>query len=55
MFGKIEVKKALTLNQVAFWDTKDKSNTLSLEELEARKEAREEFKKWVFVEKKFWR
>lgn len=51
MFGKIEVKKALTLNQVAFWDTKDKSSTLSLEELEAR----EEFKKWVFVEKKFWR
>lgn len=53
MFGKIEVKKALTLNQVAFWDTKDKdkSSTLSLEELEAR----EEFKKWVFVEKNFWR
>ena len=47
VFGNVEVKKTLALNQVDYWDTKEKTNTLSLEELEARKEAREDYKKWV--------
>ena len=38
-----------------FWDAKEKTSKLSLEELEARKEAREEYKKWVLLEEIAWR
>ena len=55
VFGNVEVKKTLALNQVDYWDTKEKTNTLSLEELEARKEAREDYKKWVVLEEISWR
>ena len=37
-----------------FWDAKEKTSKLSLE-LEARKEAMEEYKKWVLLEEKTWR
>lgn len=40
----------MALEQVAFWDSKDRFNTLSLEELKIRNEAKEEFKKWVLIE-----
>ena len=35
------------MEQVEFWDTKEKISRLSLE---ARKEAREDYKKWVLLE-----
>ena len=38
-----------------YWDAKEKTSTLSLEELEARKEVREEYKKWVTLEEISWR
>ncbi|RVW12312.1 Transposon TX1 uncharacterized 149 kDa protein [Vitis vinifera] len=55
IFGRVEFRKDLALNQVEFWDAKEKTSKLSLEELEARKEAREEYKKWVLLEEKTWR
>ena len=55
IFGRVEFMKDLALNQVEFWDAKKKTNRPSLEELEARKEAREEYKKWVLLEEKTWR
>lgn len=38
----------MALEQVAFWDSKDRFNTLSLEELKVRNEAK--VKKWVLIE-----
>ena len=55
IFGRVEFRKDLALNKVEFWDAKEKTSKLSLEELEARKEAREEYKKWVLLEEKTWR
>ncbi|RVW78643.1 hypothetical protein CK203_048469 [Vitis vinifera] len=50
VFAKVEVRKTLALNQMDYWDAKKKTSTLSLEELEVRKEAREDYKKWVLLE-----
>ena len=50
MFDKVEVKKSLALHQVTFWDEKEKLRALMVEEVKARKEAREDLKKWVFLE-----
>ncbi|RVW22689.1 Transposon TX1 uncharacterized 149 kDa protein [Vitis vinifera] len=45
-------RKNLALEQVEFWDTKEKISRLSLE---ARKEAREDYKKWVLLDEITWR
>ena len=50
MFGKAEVNKSLALHQVNFWDIQERSRALSVKEEQARKEAREEYKKWVLME-----
>ena len=42
----------MALEQVEFWDTKEKISRLSLE---ARKEAREDYKKWVLLDEITWR
>ena len=44
MFGKVEAKGDKALTIVDIWDTKEKSHPLSLEELEARKEANDDYK-----------
>ncbi|RVW65101.1 hypothetical protein CK203_034942 [Vitis vinifera] len=49
-FGRVEYRKNLALEQMEFWDAKEKISRLSLEELEARNEAREDYKKWVLLE-----
>ncbi|WJZ80362.1 hypothetical protein VitviT2T_000290 [Vitis vinifera] len=54
-FGRIELRKNAALEQVQFWDAKEKISRLNLEELEARKEAREDYKKWVLLEEISWR
>ncbi|RVW48533.1 hypothetical protein CK203_088484 [Vitis vinifera] len=51
----IELRKNAALEQVQFWDAKEKISRLNLEELEARKEAREDYKKWVLLEEISWR
>ena len=45
VFRKIEVQKALALNSVNFWDTKESYISLSLEEEDFRREVRENYKK----------
>ena len=49
-FGKVEVNKVLALNQVDFWDKVELTRPLIVHELEERRGANEEFKKWVFLE-----
>ena len=55
MFGKIEVQKTLALNCVNFWDKMESCRSLSLEKEGSRREARENYKKWVVLEKMSWR
>ena len=55
VFGKVEVNKALVLNQVEFWDNVEVAWPLAVHELEARRGAKEDFKKWVFLEDISWR
>ncbi|RVW95287.1 Transposon TX1 uncharacterized 149 kDa protein [Vitis vinifera] len=53
--ARLSSKKNAALEQVQFWDAKEKISRLNLEELEARKEAREDYKKWVLLEEISWR
>ncbi|RVW64332.1 putative ribonuclease H protein [Vitis vinifera] len=55
VFGKVEYRKNVALDQMQFWDAKEKTSRLTLEEMEARREAREEYKKWVLLEEVTWR
>ncbi|RVX09051.1 Transposon TX1 uncharacterized 149 kDa protein [Vitis vinifera] len=54
-FGRVEYRKNMALEQMKYWDAKEKTSRLSLEELEARNEAKEEYKKWVLLEEITWR
>ena len=47
MFGFIEAKKREALNQVVYWDKKEKVSALNLKEREARNEVRESYKTWI--------
>ena len=55
VFGLIEARKGEALRQVVYWDEKEKGSVLNLEESEAKKEARESYKKWVLREEISWR
>ncbi|KAJ9671013.1 hypothetical protein PVL29_027135 [Vitis rotundifolia] len=55
VFGKIEVQKALALNLADFWDKEESSCSFSLEELDVRREARENYKKWALFEEMSWK
>ncbi|KAL6349008.1 hypothetical protein AAG906_033664 [Vitis piasezkii] len=55
VFGKVGVNKKLALDKVAFWDAQEKLRPLSMEELEARKEAKGDFEKWALMEEVSWR
>ncbi|RVX14550.1 LINE-1 reverse transcriptase-like [Vitis vinifera] len=50
VFGRVEYRKNVALDQMQFWDAKEKINRLTVEEMEDRREAREEYKKWVLLE-----
>ncbi|KAL6348556.1 hypothetical protein AAG906_016066 [Vitis piasezkii] len=54
-FGRVEYRKNTALEQMEYWDAKEKTSRLSLEELEERNEAKEEYKKWVLLEEITWR
>ncbi|RVX07796.1 putative ribonuclease H protein [Vitis vinifera] len=54
-FGKVEVNKALALSQVDFWDKMELSRTLSVQEVDAKRGAKEDFKKWALMEEISWR
>ncbi|RVW41716.1 Transposon TX1 uncharacterized 149 kDa protein [Vitis vinifera] len=50
VFGKVETKKQSAWNLVDFWDKEENAHSLTMEEEEARKEARETYKKWFTEE-----
>ncbi|KAL6328006.1 hypothetical protein AAG906_031350 [Vitis piasezkii] len=50
VFGKVGVNKRLALDKVSYWDNQERLRVLNDWELEARKEAKEDFKKWVLME-----
>ena len=43
VFGRVDYRKNLALDQLQFWDAKEKTNKLSLKEMDARREAMEEY------------
>ncbi|RVW54468.1 hypothetical protein CK203_068454 [Vitis vinifera] len=45
VFGKMGVNLRMALDKVSFWDDQERQRALNKQELEARKEVREEFKK----------
>ena len=55
VFSQVTVKKQEAWNSMDFWDKEERVRVLSLEEEEARKEAREMYKKWVLLEEISWR
>ena len=50
VFGKVGVNMRVALDKVSFWDDQERQRVLNEQELEARKEAREDFKKWALME-----
>ena len=55
MFGNLGCNKAAALQQVEFWDLVKSERILSVEETELKKEAKENYKKWVLLEETHWR
>ena len=55
VFGKLDCNKSLALQQVEFWDRKESERILIVEETELKKEAKENYKKWVLIEETHWR
>ena len=55
VFGRLEVNKNSTLQQVEYWDGVESERSLSEGETELKKEAKESFKKWVLMEEIHWR
>ncbi|RVX04382.1 hypothetical protein CK203_018611 [Vitis vinifera] len=51
----VGVNLRMALGRVSFWDDQERQRTLNEQELEARKEAKEEFKKWAIMEEISWR
>lgn len=54
-FGNVFIRKDMTFIQVAFYDAKERESSLFLEEVEARRTAREEYCKWASLEEVSWR
>ncbi|RVX15991.1 hypothetical protein CK203_005424 [Vitis vinifera] len=50
VFGKLESNKSAALQQVEFWDREENDRILTMEESELKKEAKEDYKKWVIME-----
>ena len=55
VFGRLEVNKSSSLQQVDFWDRVECDRGLSERETELKNEAKEIFKKWVLLEETHWR
>ena len=50
VFGRLECNKASALQQVEFWGRVESERSQTLEETELKNEAKESYKKWVFLE-----
>ena len=55
MFGRLDCNKSSALQQVDFWDRVESERSLTVEETEFKKEAKDNFKKWVLLEEIHWR
>ena len=55
VFGRLEVNKSLALQQVEFWDEVECEKGSPKGKTELKNEAKETFKKWVFLEETHWR
>ena len=55
VFGRLEVNKNSALQQVEFWDGVESERSLIEDETELKREVKETFKKWVFLEETHWR
>ncbi|RVX08897.1 hypothetical protein CK203_011088 [Vitis vinifera] len=55
VFGRLERNKAEALQQVERWDLVEEERSLTKEELGHKKEAKENYAKWVSMEEVHWR
>ena len=55
MFGSAFARKESALKQIVFWDSIEGDKVLIVEEQSLRKQALEEYKKWVIMEETSWR
>ena len=55
VFGRLECNKMSALQQVEFWDLVESERSLSEEETKLKKDAKENYKKWVSLEEVHWR
>ena len=55
VFGRLEKNKAEALQQVERWDLAEEERNLTEEELGDKKEAKENYAKWVSMEEVHWR
>ena len=55
VFGSLERNKAEALQQVERWDLVEGERSLTEEELGRKKEANEDYAKWVSLEEIHWR
>ncbi|KAJ9697005.1 hypothetical protein PVL29_008976 [Vitis rotundifolia] len=55
VFGRLECNKAEALQKVEFWDLVEMERSLTEEETNRKKEAKEGYAKWVSLEETHWR
>ena len=55
MFGQTDCEKQKAWILIDYWDKEERGRSLSMEKEEARKEARELYKKWALLEEVSWR
>ena len=55
VFGRLDCNKSSALQQVDFWDRVESKRSLTVEETELKKAAKESYKKWVLLEEVHWR
>ena len=55
VFSNIAIRKKIAFNRVGFWDAKEREFSLSLEEVEAKRMAKEESCKWASLEEVSWK
>ena len=55
VFGNVNARKELALKQMMYWDSIEGYRVLTTEEQNFRKQALEEYEKWVIMEETSWR
>ena len=55
VFGNMNARKESTLKQMMFWDSIEGDRVLTAEEQNLKKQALEEYEKWVIMEETSWR